>query len=220
MALETLILDPHYTITRQILLPGTARPTGGGAVSAHRRSSRVTYQFTVSDRQRVQADAEYLYNFVQRHQGDIPFWWDAQDWGQPSTPLIVGFGDGVRVTFALPNRYLTAPAIVYVDDVLLTPQPACDLVRGIVTLASAPAEDAVVTAGYQCVYKMVVWASDEALMSEQAFYKRLFSVEGLTFHEFIDSSETSEMVQDYYTVTWNFDPVGGLFIIYDTEFAH
>lgn len=181
--METLTLDPNYSVLRSILAPTRSVPLGGGAQQRSRSYARVTYQFILRDEQRVQAGAEALYGFARRHQGDTPFWFDGGKWGTVSTPVLVGEGDGVRTRFPLPNRHLLSTPNVYVNAVLASPQPTIEPVQGLLTFAAAPGNTVVVTAGgYSCRYACLFWFDGEALLTLDYVYTQLFSV-GLQLRE-------------------------------------
>lgn len=217
--LETLSLDPHYSVMRHILAPQRVTTVGGGSYALRRRYARVAYQFTVSDRQRVPADAASLYSFAQRHQGDIPFWWDGLRWGMPSTPLLVGVGNDSQADFFLPNRWLLAAPMVYLDGEIADPQPTVDLVIGQLLFADPVPLDVVITALYVCRYRLVFVTQNGVALQEQAFYHDLFGYEGIQLREYI-TTEASLLTQDYYTATWELDAEAALAAQYDTAFAH
>lgn len=182
--METLtLIDSHYTFTRTMLAATRRQPLGSGATALRRPYARVTYQFSVHDNQRGQADTEALCGFVRRHQGDTPFWWGGGAWGLPSTPLLVGEGDGVRTVFFCPNRWLLTTPVVSLNGVLAAPQPTPHLPTGRLTFAAPVTLGVVVTALYTCRYAVVWWFEGETLLTDAAISKGLFSIQGLTMRE-------------------------------------
>jgi hypothetical protein len=113
-AIQTLSLDVHYTITRDIIAPTQRSPSGGGGVMFRRLYERPLYQFTLRAVHEHRASAQALYGFAHYHQGDIAFWYSGDIWATPhtTTAALIGFGDGARTHFFLPNRHiLSGPTI-------------------------------------------------------------------------------------------------------------
>lgn len=217
--METLTMRPGWTLDRRILAPVTSLPTGGGGQVRRRRGGRVASAFTLRDAHRAIADAEYLASFAAVHQGDTPFWFDGGPWGTPSTPLLVGVGNGVQTHFWLPNRWLLDPPLVYADGVLLATQPDAELTTGQLRFASAPALNVVLTAGYTCRYPVVFGVEAQTLLTEQYFYHLLFAVEGLVLQE-VHVDAAPVLVTDLYAVEWEYDPFAGLVEYYTTIFDY
>lgn len=184
--LQVFQIDPHYSVFRDILAPALTVPLGGGTVQARRRYARPVYQFRVQDRHATKAQAEYIYSFMQYHQGDIPFFFSGGPWSIVELPLLFGFGDGVRTEFFLNNRHIiTGTLTTYADTVLDSPLPSIDLASGLLTYATPPADQARLTAGYQCEYKCTFVSQGETLQSEEHTYANLFKYEGIILREVV-----------------------------------
>lgn len=185
--IQTLALDGHYSIFRRIIAPTRVNRLGGGAMQVRRLYQRPIYEFVLRDSMRVQADAEYLYSFMQYHQGDTAFLFSGNEWGEPSVPLLFGFGDGTRTEFYLNNRTITSGTILtYQDGVLDSPLPTIDLTSGLLTyFAGAPANGKKLTAKYTCLYKCVFASEQELLQNEELFYQALFRYEGIVLRELV-----------------------------------
>lgn len=180
----TLQLHPFYTIQRTLQAPRLMASLGGLVMQATRRAERPTYAFTLRDPLRRQAEAEALYSFAAYHQGDRAFWWSGDIWGTPSTPLLVGFGDGAQTEFFLPNRHITNIPEAYVDGALASPQPSVDSAPGLLTFASPVGVGARITAQYTCRYK-VVFADADAVLNESYIAEALFRYEGIGLVEIV-----------------------------------
>jgi hypothetical protein len=183
---QTFTLDSHYSIFRRIITPALVTPIGGGATQARRRYQRPVYGFTIKDSHAIKSSAEYIYSFMQYHQGDVRFWWDGNTWGTVSTPILFGFGDGVRTQFFLNNRHITTGTLqAYTNGVLASPQPTIDLASGLLTYSAAPVDQGKLTATYVCRYRCVFEVEGDVLQSEELMYQALFKYEGVKLREVI-----------------------------------
>lgn len=181
---QTFTIDSHYSIFRRILAPTRRSTVGAGHYLVRRQWERPVYEFTIQDRHAIKSTAEYIYSFVQYHQGDIPFIWSGDQWGVVSTPIVFGFGDGVRTQFFLNNRTITTATLqAYINGVLASPQPSIDLLSGLLTFSSAPGDGLPLTATYTCTYRCVFANEAEVLLNEELFYNALFRYEGLVLRE-------------------------------------
>jgi len=184
--IQTLSLDTHYSIYRDMVAPQLTGQLGGGAMQRRRRYERPTYRFRVRNSHATKADAEYLYSFLQYHQGDIPFWWSGNAWGVLDNPILFGFGDGVRTQFFLNNRNITAASYSIFGNAVAIGGVTVDLPSGLVTFGSgAPADGVKLTAKYNCTYKVVFAGDSEILQSEELMYEHLYKYEGITLVELV-----------------------------------
>lgn len=142
--LQTLELDSHYSIFRAILSSTRATPLGAGATQVRDRYSRPCYRFTLKDSHAVPATAEYLYSFMQYHRGSQPFWFSGNSWGVVTTPVLFGFGDGVRTQFFLNNRHVHLPflTVYHQDPPVAYAGAAWSRVGNVVTFVAPPTDDA------------------------------------------------------------------------------
>jgi hypothetical protein len=174
---------PHYPVTQELIAPHLATPVGAGASQLHRQYGRPLSRFTLRDAQADKARMDTLFGFITFVQGDTPFFWDGGEWGTISTPLYIGYGDGVRTEFLLPNRYITGDLQVYCNTVLVVPTPGIDGAAGHITLPS-PLVGAL-TATYRCVFKVTFALKGEVLFSASNLAEHLYSHEGVTLLEFV-----------------------------------
>lgn len=178
-----LRFDPHFPVTRTTIAPRLASPLGGGVSQLRRRYQRVLYQFTLRDAQADKARADWLLGFLTYMQGDTAFFWDGGAWGVVASPAFVGFGDGVRTQFYLPNRHITGNLVVYCNSALVEPTPGLDGTVGLITVL--PGLVGEIEATYSCTYRVTVWNESEALYQEENLASGLFSQNGLVLREFI-----------------------------------
>lgn len=164
------------------MAPRLATPVGGGASQLRRRYARPLYQFTLNETQSTRAEATALLGFLTFVQGDIPFFWSGGEWGTQNTPLLVGYGDGVRQQFLLPNRYITGNLEVQVNGVAI-PTPGLDGATGLLSLPTI-AWGALITATYTCTYRVTLWQEGETLATEENIALGLFRRQGIVFREF------------------------------------
>jgi len=185
--IQTFAPELHYSIFRRILAPTRRSAVGGGASVVRRQWERPVYEFVLHSSHAHKASAEYIFQFAQYHQGDIPFWWSGDTWGNVTTPLLFGFGTGTRTQFFLNNRnILTATLQTYTNGVLDGPGTAHpDLPSGLLTYVSAPADDMPLAATYGCKYLCVFANEGEVLMNEELFYNNLFRYEGIVIRELV-----------------------------------
>lgn len=184
--MQTLSLPLHYTILRRIIAPSRTGIRSAAGRETRRLYERPIYEFTIQSTMVIQEDAEAFYGFVQYHQGDIAFLFNAGPWTAPSTPLLFGFGDGVTTEFYINNRHITTGTIqTYQDAVLDSPTPGIDLEAGLLTYATAPVDQARLTAQYTCLYPCVFSNNQEVLLNEELFYATLFRYQGIVLREFI-----------------------------------
>lgn len=183
--MQTFQLNSHYSVLRRVLHPTRVSQLGAGARQVRREWPRPLYEFVVHDSQAAQSSAEYIYSFVTYHAGDIPFWWSGGPWGTPSTPLLVGFGDGAQTEFFLPNRYVTPGTLSVEVGGAPVSVASVDWAAGLVTLGSPPADQAEIRAQYACVYKCVFAYESVIALSEEQFYAQLFKYEGMTIREMV-----------------------------------
>lgn len=183
---QTFSIDSHYSIFRRILAPTRRSAVGGGALAVRRQWERPVYEFVLKDSHAIKSSAESLYAFAQYHQGDIPFTWSGNQWGVVSTPILFGFGDGVRTQFFLNNRTITTGTLqAYINAVLASPQPSIDLASGLLTFSSPPGNNLPLTATYTCTYRCVFANEGDVLMNEELFYNQLFRYEGIVIRELV-----------------------------------
>src|SRR5262245_39437335 len=116
---QTLTLDVHYSITREIIAPTQRSASGGGGFYLRRNFERPVYQFRLHASHENRTAAQSFYSFLQYHQGDIAFWYSGDIWATPhnSTPALVGFGTEAQTHFFLPNRNILSGPTVKVDNV-------------------------------------------------------------------------------------------------------
>lgn len=184
--MQTLTLDTHYSIHRRIHAPRLSQRTGGGSSQVRRLWERPAYSFVLQDSHAIKSAAEALYGFMQYHQGDRPFWFSGNEWGNAETPLHVDYGDGTRTQFLLNNRWITTGTLqAYTDGTLASPQPSIDLPTGLLTYTTAPADQARLTASYQCVYRCVFAPDGEVLQDEEMFYAKLYRYQGIQVQELV-----------------------------------
>lgn len=181
---QTFLLDTHYPIERRILRPRLASPLGGGSFQVRDPWERPIYEFTIKDSHAIKSAAEYIYSFAQYHGGSRPFWWSGNTHGVVSTPILFGFGDGARTHFLLNNRWIQSGEQIYINAVL-TGAYSIDASSGLISFVSPPADQAVLTAMYNCVYKVVFWYEQEVLMNERLVYANLFQYEGIVLREMV-----------------------------------
>lgn len=221
MPLETLVIDPNYSIQRTILTPQLRSQVGDGRVRVRRQSARPVYQFTLIDRQQNAATADALWQFARRHQGDTPFWWSGDQWGALSSPVLVGEGDGVKTTFWLPNRFLLDVPLVYLDDVLASTQPDADVTRGQLLFAAPVMAEVVITARYTCRYQVLFWFGEDTLLTQELFYKQLFTTGVILRESGIPNDETESIIlEPAYVASWEYDPFAALVEYYQTIFDY
>jgi len=185
LTLDNLIVDPHYSVFRDIVAPTLRSRVGGGAMQVRRLYERPVYQFRLRAVHETKAQAEALYGFYLYHQGDVPFWFGGKQWGTVATPILTAFGDGSRTQFFLHNRHITGSLQVYLNDVLANPQPTLTASSGLITFSAAPGLDVKITASYTCRYKCVFHGEGEALLTEEEFYLALFRYEGIVLRELV-----------------------------------
>ena len=183
--MQTLAIDTHYSIFRRILAPRVQNRLGGGAMQVRRLYERPVYEFGIHDSHAVKTMAETIYGFLQYHQGDTPFWFAGNEWGNIQSPILVGFGDGARTQFFLNNRNITTSTIQMYVNATPTGISSIDLPSGLVTFGAAPASNATISATYQCTYKCVFAVGQDVLQSEEQFYKQLYKYEGITLQELV-----------------------------------
>jgi hypothetical protein len=183
--IDQLIVDPHYSVFREVVAPTLRSRVGGGAMQVRRLYERPIYQFRLRAAQETKAQAEALYGFYLYHQGDIPFWFGGKEWGTVATPILTAFGNGTQTQFFLHNRNITGSLQVYLNGVLADPQPSLTASSGMITFASAPGADVKITASYTCRYKCVFHSEDDVLLTEEEFYRQLFRYEGLVLRELV-----------------------------------
>jgi hypothetical protein len=188
--LDSTVIDPHYSVFRDVLAPTFRTQLGSGALQARRAYPRPCYQFRLQATHESKAQAEALYGFYLYHQGDTPFYFSGQEWGVIASPLLVGFGNAAQTHFLLPNRNITAGPLVYVAAAPAYDTPVLTSVTlttssGLIVFAAAPAVDAKITASYSCRYKCVFYNDGELLLAEEQFYAQLFRYQGLTLREVI-----------------------------------
>jgi hypothetical protein len=190
MTLNSSILDPHYSIFRDVIAPTLRTKLGGGASSARRLYERPVYQFRLQATHESQPQAEAIYGFYLYHQGDTPFWFDGNQWGTISTPLLVGFGTATQTHYFLPNRHITGSLLVSVTAAPAYDTPVLTAVTatgssGLIVFAAPPAADAKITATYTCRYKVIFFHEGEVLLSEEQFYNQLYRYQGLVLREVV-----------------------------------
>ena len=185
--METFTSDTHYSILRRQIAPVLRTRIGGGASQLRRQYQRPIYEFTLKDSHAVKSSAEYIYGFARYHQQDIPFWWSGGPWGTVSTPILVGFGDGTRTQFFLPNRNVQGSGFIAYHDGTAYTLSDWDLdgPTGLVTFHSAPAANVKLTALYLCSYKVVFASDSEVLLNEENLYASLFSYQGIVIREVV-----------------------------------
>lgn len=211
--IQTLTLDGHYSVFRRIIAPTRVSRLGGGAMQVRRLYQRPIYEFVLHDDMRTQADAEYLYSFMQYHQGDRGFFFAGNEWGLVSTPLLFGIGDGVTTVFSLNNRYIESGTLVtYTNGTQDGSTPSLEPELGTVTYASPPALGALLTATYDCKYLCFFVESGDVLQSEEYFYQKLFRYPGIVLREQIPDITT--VVEERDIGIWDFDPFVGLYVYY------
>lgn len=180
--IQSLVLDMHYSIVRDVIAPTSRARIGGGAVQVRRLYERPLYRFRVHATHEKRADAEPFAAFAVYHQGDIPFLWSGREYGTVTNAVLVGFGNGTQTNFFLPNRRILTGPTVKVDGtptgVTLTAS------SGLIVFAAAPADQTKITAEvYTSEYKCLFWNDSEVLSSEEMFYNQLSKFEGIILQE-------------------------------------
>jgi hypothetical protein len=183
--MQTLVLDTHYSVFREVFHPRLMGRVGGGATMVRRLYERPTYRFRVRNAMATQAEAEAFYGFALYHGPDRPFWFAGERWGVVSTPILVGFGTGSQTDFHLPNRQIIGSLVVSLDSDSGGPQPTLTAASGLLSFAAPPGNNVKITASYTCQYKVVFDLSGDILLTEEEFYRQLFRYEGIGLLEVV-----------------------------------
>lgn len=156
---RTLTVTPGINIQREaVTLTSMVNYDAPGAYCAFNRAQRPAYKFRLllEPLRKFQSDSFSAFHFV--HQCNVPFYWDAGEWGYVSSFNLIGEGNGVRKEFALPNRNIDPNSFALITDeggvrsavVAYSLQP----VQGIVTLTTAPTSAMDVLAAHAHKYKL------------------------------------------------------------------
>lgn len=87
--------------------------------------------------------------------GNEPFWFDGGKDGKVYVPVFVGHGDGHRVQFFLPDRYVFAPTLVVRVNDWVESNWELDEHRGLLTFMTAPSQGCRITATYHCKFQCI-----------------------------------------------------------------
>jgi len=88
---------------------------GGGAIGLRRRFIRPlsSWKLEIPGRQELQ---EPILGLLQYAQGDTPFWFDGAGFGEETTPILFGIGDGSKTDFNLPHRHVFIASLVIYNN--------------------------------------------------------------------------------------------------------
>ena len=140
----------------ELLNPISRVGDSSGAHAQFNAWDRPRYRFPLDIPALTESEFDTLFGFLHYHKGDRPFWFLGAGFGDIQNPVLVEYGDGSRTEFFLPNANLIpATTQAQVNGSLVT----IDLVAeetGMIRLASAPADQAEVTATYQCKFLCVI----------------------------------------------------------------
>jgi hypothetical protein len=133
------------------------------------------------------ATATALWAFYAFHQSDVAFRFSGLQYGDfTTTPLFVGFGDGATRDILLPNRNVSVVQVYVGTKASLgatVPTGVLNSSAGSITLASPPAANTYIRAGYRCWYKTIFSAENEVLVSEEWRYTQSSYVESVVLQE-------------------------------------
>jgi hypothetical protein len=181
------ILHPNYSVIRELLAPQLLAPLGGGAVQTRRQWVRPLSRFRLRAQMVDKATATALWAFYAYVQSDKPFRFSGLQYADfTTTPLFVGFGDGATRDVLLPNRNVSVVQMYVGDKANLgatRPIVTINAAAGSVTLASAPAVNTYIRAGYKCWYRCIFSAENEVLLSEEWRYTQSSFFEQITLLE-------------------------------------
>lgn len=181
------ILHPNYSVVRELLAPQLQAPLGAGAIQTRRQWVRPLSRFRLRAQMVDRVTATALWAFYAYHQSDVAFQFSGLQYSDVTlTPLFVGFGDGSTRDVLLPNRNVSLVQMYVGDRTSLgatRPIVTINAAAGSVTLASAPALNTYIRAGYKCFYKCIFSAENEVLLSEEWRYTQSSFYEQITLLE-------------------------------------
>jgi hypothetical protein len=181
------ILHPNYSVVREMIAPQLQAPLGAGAIQTRRQWVRPLSRFRLRAQMVDKPTATAIWAFYAYVQSDKPFRFSGLQYGDfTMMPLFVGFGDGVTRDVLLPNRNVSVVQMYVGTRTTLGqtyPLVTSNTAAGSVTMASAPAVNSYIRAGYKCWYRCIFSAENEMLLSEEWRYTNTSYFEQITLLE-------------------------------------
>jgi hypothetical protein len=168
------VLQPAYSVFREIVAPQLKAPLGAGAILHRRQYARPLSRFRLRAPHETIATSTHLWAFVAFHQGDIPFAFSGLHYGDlTATPFFIALGDGATRDLLLPHRNVSEVKVyVGTRGATGTPVPLGQVnsAAGSLTLSSPPASGAYIRATYRCWFKTILDHEGETALTEEHFY--------------------------------------------------
>ena len=151
---QTLTLNQQSQVKSEILGPQLLHERGGTHFEIRPRAERTRFKWSIETSFLQRQDAEELYGFLTYHyRNGLSFWYGGADRGDIQNPILIGFGDGTRTDWLLPNDNITAASeTIYLDAVEETGLTFTDA-SGLIEFNTAPSNNVKITAKYQCQFR-------------------------------------------------------------------
>lgn len=183
MAFRELILNTSYPVRREVLNPRQISPRGGGIFQVRNLWHRNYYRFYVTAKFLLRGELDAFMGFVNLHKGTRAFQWSGLEWGFVGNPTVFAEGNGSQTQFFLPNRFVYEGSLFLYLNGVETPAQSVNWGSGLVTLSSPPGVDVLISAKYQCYYKVIFDYEGEAIYSEEQTYLNLGDIVNVSMRE-------------------------------------
>ncbi len=121
-----------------------------------------------------------MYALFNWHLGDKPFYLNADRFSTIKIPRTIGYGDGTKTNYFLPNKFIMPNTIqIYINGIKTTAFDL-DTASGLIVFHFAPTADAPITASYSNYYKVVFGnqgMAEKLIENQSDLIERTFAAE-------------------------------------------